>query len=151
MRSHSRQLVALAALLSLVGCSDDPSQPEPVVCDPELTSVTANVSSGLSPVFDWDPACPVALVLVEEQAHDKWWVMSDETTWDDPATANVIWPPVTFGVAPEGLIEIPQTEPLEPNTTYELILWSILPAGSEAECEMRWGDACLLAVYPFRR
>jgi hypothetical protein len=151
MRTHSRHLVALAALLSLHGCSDDPAQPEPIVCDPELTSVTAFVSSGLSPVLDWEPACPVALVLVEEGGHDKWGIMSDEAGWDQPATANIISPPVTYGVVPDGLIEIPNPEALEPGVTYELILWSILPAGSTAECQMRWDDACLLTVHPFTR
>mgnify|MGYP001826205554 CR=1 FL=1 len=151
MRSHSRHFAALAALLFLGGCSDDPAQPDPVVCDPELTSVTANVSGGLSPVFDWDPACPVAMVLVEEQAHDKWGLMTDEAGWDDPATANIIEPPVTYGVVPDGLIELPNPEALEPGVTYELILWRILPAGSTAVCEARFDDACLLTVHTFAR
>ena len=42
MRARSRHYVALTALLFLGGCSDDPAQPDPVVCDPELSSVTAN-------------------------------------------------------------------------------------------------------------
>ncbi len=141
-------VLAGAAILS---CSDDPTGPETADCAAETSSVEATVSVGSSVTFDWSPRCAVAFVLVEEDGGDVWWISTSEDDWDSPNLANRITPPVTYGQVPAGILDSYGPDPLVPGTTYELVLWRILPAGSTAQCQARIGSACLIAVKEFTR
>jgi hypothetical protein len=89
----------------------------------------------------------VALVLVEEDGTHQWSLATPEDTWDSPEVANVIAPPLTYGVTPPiGGLEVDDPEPLIGGVTHQLLLWRALPAGSAAVCEMRQEGFCLLAV-----
>ena len=107
-----------------LGCSDEVTGPEEASCLPETASVEGKVTVGASVVFDWSPRCPVALVLIEEGAHDKWLVST--------GSANAITPPVTYGQVPAGATDSYGPEPLVAGQTYELILWRMMPDGSSA-------------------
>lgn len=141
---------ALAVALTLTaGCDGSPTGPSAEACGPETTAVTVAVTTGPSVVFDWEPACGVALLLVEEGATDQWFVATDEELWVDPDRANRVFPPVTYGQVPSGDLESREALPLAPGVSYELILWRIVPEG--VECPQRLGTACLIAVQPFER
>jgi hypothetical protein len=118
MSSNRLLLLAVAAAL-LAGCDDDPAgvreNDEVVDCGDDVASVEITVSGGASPVIDWSPRCRVTLLLVEEGAHDIWSLRGDED-------ANDVEPPVTYGVAPQGLTGA-EAEPLRAGHTYEIILW----------------------------
>jgi hypothetical protein len=97
------------------------------------------------------------MVLVEGDAGDMWGFVPDPTmvdlstfaNWAPPEDGNRIQPPITYGVTPAGFHQVQPPEALDEGTTYEFILWRILPAGSNAECEMRIGNGCLLTVHTF--
>ena len=139
--------------LVLAGCSDSPTsgdeQASRGVCEASTGSVAVTVNSGSPIVFDWDPFCPVAMLLVEEGASDMWGISTDEATWDSPDVANRIEPPVTYGDSSSGASTFQEPRTLASGVTYELILWRVLPAGSTAQCQQRFGDLCLLTVHPF--
>lgn len=143
--------VALAAAVC-IACSDDAAGPDGDACPDETSSVEATVTVGQSSVaFDWTPRCSVALLLVEEEASDRWSISTPEESWTTPALANRIAPPVTYGEVPAGITESFGPEPLVPGQSYELVLWSILPSGSTAQCLQRFESACLLEVEAFTR
>jgi hypothetical protein len=83
-----------------MGCGDQSTEPVAEPCTATTTSVTVSVSGQGTPVFEWEPACPVAVVLVEppdtaQDTSDRWAVWTSEDTWGTPEQANVITPPVT--------------------------------------------------------
>ena len=154
---HSSQLLhltlTLLAMASIVSCSDSTS-PRATACPDELSSVTATVSVGSSVNLNWSPACPVALVLIEDlDGADQWVVHMPDEAYGSPSTANKIPPPITYGQAPTGISGMAADDAVDlvPGRSYNLILWKILPMGSTASCMSRSGDACLLAVQPFTR
>ena len=132
MTKHVLCLLLSAPLL--VGCDEDPSgaSGDPVDCDAEVTEVDVTVArtSG-NVVFDWTPRCRVALLLVEAEGGDLWAIGEED--------ANLIEPPVTYGLAPAGLT-IYGPEELVPGTEYELVLWTTSPEADR-----------LVAVHPFTR
>jgi hypothetical protein len=109
------------------------------------------VTVGQSIVIDWQPRCAVALLLVEEDASDRWGVMTPEATWNSPDAANRIRPRVTYGQIPNGTTQFNPPEPLIPGTTYEVVLWRIVPATVIGNCSQNLEQACLVAVHEFRR
>ena len=133
------------------GCSKDSTGPDSAPCTAETGSVTATVTVGTSVRFDWTPRCSVAMVLVEEDASDRWLVSSPEDSWTSADAANKILPPLTYGQTPAGteIGEPPAT--LVAGRTYELILWRMLPSGSTAQCQQRFENMCLLTVTEFTR
>ncbi len=136
----------LAVLLWACG-GDGPTDIAPP-CTDDTGAVTVTVGAGLQPVFNWEPACAIAVLLVEEQASDQWGISTDDTTWGDPAQANLISPPVTYGVTPPGIDEFRPPETLIAGVTYELILWRV-PPGSTTECMNVAFGACLMVVHEF--
>ncbi len=152
MRSNPTRLAFFFLTIGLLGCGDDPASPEnESPCTDETGTVVVSVTSAQTPTFTWDPACSVALLLVEEEASDMWGVGTDESVWNDPSLANLIAPPVTYGSVPSGSIAFQDPLPLVTGVTYELILWRILPATSTATCMQRFDNLCLMAVHPFVR
>lgn len=143
--------VLLAVALGFAACGDDSSGPNLETCQPETGAVTATVTAGQSVVFDWEPECAVAMLLVEEDGSDMWAISTDEETWTDPGSANLIHPPVTYGALPAGATETEEPLLLVAGTPYELVLWRILPEGSAAQCRQRFENACLLTVHAFTR
>jgi hypothetical protein len=139
----------LSLILAVGGCSETAS---PEDCEPETTSVTATVTSGSTPSFDWDPACGVALLLIEEEASDQWSIATPESSWDTPDQANQIFPPVRYGQVPARATESGEPSTLQEGTVYELVLWRIIPqGGSTAGCMQTFENACLLTVKEFTR
>jgi len=151
MYRYREIFVSVVGALAIAACGDDPTSPEVVPCTAETSSVTATVDAGQSVVFDWEPACGVAMLLVEEDASDMWGISTDEATWTRPDQGNLITPPVTYGVTPSGVTEFQEPLTFVAGGAYELILWRILPEGSQAQCEERFGNLCLLTVHPFTR
>lgn len=152
---HRRIYALMARALALAGCDDRPTSSEDPAslssCEAETGSVQVDVSVGTSVVFDWNPRCPVAMLLVEEDASDMWGISTDEATWNRPEDANRIDPAITYGTSQPGVSQFQDAQRLVTGVTYELILWRVLPEGSTAQCQQRFGNLCLLAVQPFTR
>lgn len=107
-----------------IGCSDGPSGAGSPV--PECTGpVSVTVGAGTAPRFTWTPACRVFFLLVEPAAAgtDLWSIISDG--------ANVIAPPVTYGVVPSGVTESDSPTPLVGGTAYEVYLFRWTGPGSQ--------------------
>ena len=148
---RARTIVVAALAAPLVACGgDDPTGP--ALCTDDTGTVTVTVSDATPPVFSWDPACSVAVFLIEAPG-DVWYIGSDDTLWDDPAQANVVTPPVTYGVVPSEVEEFTGPLPLTPGVAGTVILWRILPDGSTASCLFdtfgAFGNVCVLAIHEF--
>ena len=144
-------ITVIATALTAAACSDTPAGPATAPCTPDTGTVIATVTSGQSVVFDWEPRCAVAMLLIEDDASDVWGISTDEATWDSPDEANRITPPVTYGVAPTGIAVFQEAEQLVDNVIYDLILFRILPEGSAAQCDLRLESFCRLVVHQFTR
>ena len=140
----------LVSCLILVACGDDPIEPEAAVCTSETASVTVTVSGEDTPVFDWNPACAVALLLVEGDGGDTWVISSDDATWSSPDQANLIAPPVTYGTSslPAGVETEYGPEPLSRGSTYEVIPFQVVDPASSA-CGDLVQNVCRLAIHEF--
>jgi len=146
------QREVLVLLLVAAACSEGPIGPaDAAPCADDTGIVSVTVSDAAQPVMAWDPSCAVAMVLIEEEASDQWLVSTDEALWTDPSAANLIAPPVTYGVVPAGAEQTGPPATLVPGVTYEVILYRILPAGSTATCVQRFEQMCLMAVHAFVR
>ena len=139
-----------AAVAVLVACDDDVTGPA-AECTDDTGVVTVSVSNATRPIVSWDPACPVAMFLVEEEASDQWAISTDDSSWNDPSQANLIDPPVTYGIVPSAAAESGPAAPLQAGTTYEVILWRVLTPDSTAMCLQRFEQLCLMAVHEFVR
>jgi hypothetical protein len=103
MTRTQRTLGAILLAAGAVSCSSDGTAPQAASCSEETSSVDATISVGSSVTFNWTPACPVALVLIEpeDSGHDVWWIATFPSNSDiAPTTENRIIPPVTFGQVP---------------------------------------------------
>jgi hypothetical protein len=109
------------------------------------------VTTGTSVKFDWTPRCAVAMILIEEDASDRWSAAPPEDSWTSADAANKILPPVTYGQTPAGAETGEPPATLVAGRTYELILWRALPGGSTAQCQLRLENMCLLTVTAFVR
>lgn len=148
----------LLLLLLLPACSDDdPTVPEG--CDPTTSAVDLHIDSADAVIFDWSPHCGVVMLLVEEEAGggDVWGAIvpeDDPPVWSDPAKANLIEPPVTFGEVPNGAETMgPPGSPgvLISGVAYDVALWRIMPDIDAADCIAKLENACLVAVRSFTR
>lgn len=146
----------LAALM--VACGDEPTGPSDAQpCEATTTSVTVTVSGGAAPVFSWEPACPVAVLVIEppdtaQDTGDRWAVWTDEDSWGSPEQANLIHTPVTYGVRPPGVTLENAPLQLQAGRAYALILWRVLEEGvSTTGCIVAFDGACLIAHHTFTR
>ena len=89
-RSRGCLLTALA-LLTVSACGDGPTVASEPPCTADTGTVTASVTAEQPAVFDWEAACAVALLLIEEDASDQWGISTDEETWTSPDLANRIF------------------------------------------------------------
>ncbi|NNL30988.1 MAG: hypothetical protein HKO77_08200 [Gemmatimonadetes bacterium] len=145
--------LAIALALSTWACGNDDPTGVVTPCADDVGRVSVTVGAGLQPVIDWEPDCAVAFVLIEEGASDVWSVGTDPpgtTDIGDPDLVNLILPPVTFGVVPDGVDEFQAPEPLQAGHTYEVVLWRS-PPGSTADCMSIAFGGCLMAVHEFFR
>ncbi len=103
-----RRVFLAFLVFGLVVCGDDGQGPEPIACTDDTGSVEVTVTTGASVRFDWEPACAVALLIVEQEASGRWRIGT--AIIDEPLLAelreNLITPPVTYGVTPSGVDEI---------------------------------------------
>ena len=127
LRARTFVLAAMAAALVACGNSTGPAQ-----CTDDTRTVTVTVSGDTPPVFNWDPACSVAHLLIEaEGGSDLWFIFTDDAVWDNPAQANLITPPVTYGILPTGVQESGPPEAVT-SGVLQVQLVRVLPAGSAA-------------------
>ncbi len=138
------RVVFLAFLVfGLAACGDDGQGPEPIACTGDIASVEVTVTTGASVRFDWEPACAVAQLLVEQNDRPAW-VISSKIELG----VNRITPPVTYGVTPSGLEEIIPPETLVAGDSYRLRLRRV----STAVCpQTRFLNTCLVGVGEFMR
>jgi hypothetical protein len=135
--------------LAVAAISSCTSPSEASACPEGTTQVTATVTkAGSNVVFDWAPRCPVALLLVEEDAEDMWVVSAPSFSATSTTTANVILSGVTYGQVPSGGDQVAAAKPLVTGTTYDLVLWMVVPASTSCGAN-RFQNACLVAVKPF--
>ena len=151
-----RRVSLVFLVFGVVACGDDGEGPDPmaIACTDDTGTVTVTVGAGLQPIFNWEPACAVALLLVEAGSGDVWGISTDNATWDNPVQANLIAPPITYGVAPTSAPELQAPDPLAPGVSYEVILWRVLASGSTTQCVARVGnpaDVCVMAIHEFTR
>ena len=101
--------ITLATASLVVGCSDDPTSPDDdqasLSCEADTGAVVASVSA--SEVFDWSPACAVALLLVEEGASDVWGISTDDATWNSPDQANLSCATYQLRSSTDGCFTVP--------------------------------------------
>lgn len=122
-------LLGSVLITAFVGCEDEPTAPRVLpVC---RTPVTVTVSAGLTPTFDWMPACRVDVLVVRHAASGAidWLVLGD------PLDGRAIVPGVRYGTVPSGAIGGNPAEPtpaLEAGTSYVVVLAVVaLPVGPD--------------------
>ena len=106
---------------ALVGCGDNPTEPTvPALCE-EGATVAITVGPGVTPRFEWSPACRVTFLEVQttETNPSAWTVFAGP--FGPPGAIGIV-PPVTYGTVPPGAIDFADAESLETGTTYVLVL-----------------------------
>lgn len=139
---------AIVAVLA-AACTDSATAPEQ--CTP-TSSLTPTARQTSSVVFDWTPKCPVAMVLVELRGGaDQWVVAAPFFSEASTEVANILAPPITYGVTPAGAEVLTPAASLVAGQTYTVILWRVVPANAQVQCEIRVQNACLIAFKEFTR
>ena len=140
-------------VFGVMACGDDVAGPDPIACTDDTGSVEVTVTTGASVRFDWEPACAMTFLLVEQQGGDVWLIGTDPPGTLDPGEpdqVNLITPPVTYGAAPSVVDELHPPETLLTGVTYTLILVRV-PPGSTAECLRVVFGGCVMAAREFVR
>jgi hypothetical protein len=142
-----RWIVVLVAVAA-AACSSDATATTECVESTEV--VTATVTPGTTPTFNWSAACPVWMVLVEnEDGHDEWFVANASS--DTTTASNTIAPPITYGIQPAGTNQNPDgPQALKADTLYYLVLWRVMPTeGAATGCRGAIRTLCLLGLKDF--
>jgi hypothetical protein len=105
---------AVAVGLMMVACGE--SGPNDNRCD---VALAFTVTPGLTPVFNWSPACTVAQVRVVKEAEGA---DPEAEVWAAVSNGNTITGPVTYGAAPAGTTETKVEETLVIGDAYRLVL-----------------------------
>ncbi len=122
-----KYMIALCVVAALTSCSDSTDPESLPVCG---VGVTLTVSSGTTPTFDWNPACRVGFLSVEEiGGSDLWSIFGVNMT-------NAIAPGVTYGLVPEGAVGSVPPGPLSPGTTYQVGIVVFEPEGQDENFEI---------------
>lgn len=140
-------LVALGACLGLTDLD--------ALCPPETQALNVTSTVGQAVVFDWEPACGVALLSIDPTdpgTSDVWQVRSESL--EDPLATeqqvNRIAPPVTYGVAPAGSLTDTGPDGLVSGQSYRIGLYRLLP--DNVICATNVFDgACFVASHTFTR
>ena len=113
---HSRALSLLGSVLLIAGpaCSDPTDIAE---CHGQIQM---SVTPGPAPVFNWTPECMIGYLVVEDRGDGTgYWNVSS------PPGQNIIAPPVTFRVVPDGAVEDGPSFPLEDGGAYRVIAFLV--------------------------
>ena len=103
-------ILGLTLLVAGPGCSDSTDISE---CHGQIQM---SVTPGVAPVFDWAPECMIGYLVVEDRGDGTgYWNVSS------PPGQNIIAPPVTFRVVPEGATEDGPSFPLVQGGAYRVI------------------------------
>jgi hypothetical protein len=143
-----RVCACVLAVAAISACKSDKAVGPSGECTASTTSVTLTVTAGTTPTFDWTPACPAYLFLVETKSSGAdQWVIADNSG-DSTTAANTIHPPLVYGVQPTGTTQNdsgPQT--LVAGTEYTVAVWRIMSSEQAAQkCRGQIGPLCLMAV-----
>jgi hypothetical protein len=113
--SHSlfARLVAGLMMAAFIACDEEPTRPAVLLACTEPLDV--RVSAGLTPTFDWTPACRVDMIEVRSAGNVPMW-----TVMAGLAPGGAIGPGVRYGSVPAGTLEIEPASALE--ATYVLTL-----------------------------
>jgi len=87
--------------------------------------VELQVSGGSTPIFTWQPACPMSALVITTNPSDPG-AGSAALVWEVSQTddANRITPPVRFGIAPPSERSLPNpAAPLQTGATYRFSLY----------------------------
>jgi hypothetical protein len=98
----------------------------------------------------WEPACAVALLLIEGDGGDTWVVSSDDATWPSPEQANLVSPPIGYGTTslPTGVTTEYGPLPLTRGETYDVIPFQVVDL-TNAACADLFQNVCRLAIHEF--
>ncbi len=122
-----KYMIALCVVPALTSCSDSTDPGSLPVCG---VGVTLTASSGTTPTFNWNPACRVGFLSVEEiGGSDLWSIVGVNMT-------NAIAPGVTYGLVPEGAVQGGPLEPLSLGTTYLVGIVVVEPEGQDENFEI---------------
>lgn len=117
-----KHMIALCVVTTLTSCSDSTDPRSLPVC--QFVGIVT-VSSGTTPTFDWNPACRIGLLTVEQiTGSDGWSIFGVNMT-------NAIAPGVTYGLVPEGAVQNAPPEPLSPGTRYHVVILVLEPEGQD--------------------
>ena len=119
-------VIALLLMLPCfqLGCSSsNPADPEPI--EDCTGSVNISVTGGTTPRFSWTPRCRLCFLNVEpaDSGADQWTVISD--------SANLIAPPVEYGVVPVGAEELTSPAELVAGQEYKVVLARFTDPGAQ--------------------
>lgn len=156
MTSTTMRMTVFLAAVAFSACSDQSTDPAVERCEAQTASLLPTVTTGSSVIFNWEPQCGVMMLGVEppdsaQDSSDRWFIWTDEQTWGSPEQANLIFPPVTYGIRPAASPNSNGPEPLLAGREYDLILWRQLPMGRTDQCLNDSGTACLVTLYTFVR
>lgn len=154
-----RRVVTLSILsAAIITACEDSTGPVPRENRCETGGVQVTVTAGPSPELSWDPACSVAVLTVYRQDGPYVWsVGSEQHLWDDdnddPNRANVITPPISYGITPPATEIRRAAEPLESGQTYVVRLsrFAPRPFAQPDPCPDRDYTLCRIGRYLFQR
>ncbi len=124
---HSKILLLAALPFASLACSDSA---EPGFEDCSESSVTIEVSAGLTPTFSWSPACGVAFLYVTQGEGNILWMLRAATGTSIP---NPIASGLRYGRTPRHGHVWEGPEPLQAGRVYEVYV-------GRRRCEL--SDAC---------
>lgn len=102
-----RRFVLLLALAGAAGsCKLFTDPPEPC----KNTSVRIIATTGATPEISWDPACGIGRLRISEDRTDG------ATLWSIGSNEGKLYPPVRYGVVPEGVVEVVPAATLQTGT-----------------------------------
>ena len=111
--------VRVAPMLFLAGahlaCGGDPDPVSPISVPTCSGPVEVTVSGGTTPTFTWTPACTVHILLVEQGATDRWFLVA--------TSEGGIAPGVRYGIVPAGAEQAEPAIPLTAGRTHDVTLY----------------------------
>ena len=151
--NHLRMAATMAVAIVVSACGDDdPTEPEIAQCQPETQVLEVTTQIGQNVVFDWTPACGVRTLFLEPagpEGGDVWQIEDGGPLGAAPDQANVIMPPITYGITPPGVLTSAGPDPLIVGVSYLVGLFRVLPTG--VTCIDGVPAFCRVANFTFTR